>query len=101
MTCSIYVIVLRTADMLPPVCLSRAAKEAEEQLEYIYRSQYLPEQGMFAQLPADLQLGTWLPAPKACRDPGPWCWSTRVYAAKALLLKDFDGKCLMGKTVSN
>ena len=30
-------------------------------LEYIFRSLYLPEQGMFCQLPADLRLGTRLP----------------------------------------
>lgn len=29
--------------------------------EYVFRSLYLPEQGMFCQLPADLQLGTRLP----------------------------------------
>lgn len=38
---------------------NKAAKQvAGGQLEYIYRSQYLPEQGMFCRLPADLQLGT-------------------------------------------
>lgn len=34
-------------------------------LEYFYRHLYLPEQGMFKTLPADMELGTYLddPAP--------------------------------------
>ena len=37
------------------------AAAAGRALEYVFRSLYLPEQGMFCQLPADLQLGTRLP----------------------------------------
>ncbi|KAK9785341.1 hypothetical protein WJX73_005011, partial [Symbiochloris irregularis] len=43
---------------------NRAAKAAGAELEWIYRSQYLPQEGMFRHLPADLQLGTWLPLSK-------------------------------------
>ena len=42
----------------------RAAKAAATELEWVYRSQYLPQEGMFRHLPADLQLGTWLPLSK-------------------------------------
>ena len=34
-----------------------AAAAASQPLEYFYRSLYLPEQGMFCQLPADFRLG--------------------------------------------
>ena len=37
-----------------------AAAAASLPLEYVYRSLYLPEQGMFCELPEDLQLGTLL-----------------------------------------
>jgi hypothetical protein len=33
------------------------AAAASQPLEYIYRSLYLPEQGMFCQLPSDFDLG--------------------------------------------
>ena len=34
-----------------------AALAAKEPLAYIYRSLYIPEQGMFCQMPSDLHLG--------------------------------------------
>ena len=34
------------------------AKEQKKPLRYFWRSLYLPQQGMFCQAPADLQLGT-------------------------------------------
>ena len=37
------------------------AAAAGRPLEYVFRSLYLPEQGMICQLPADLQLGMRLP----------------------------------------
>jgi len=37
------------------------AAAAGQPAQFIFRSLYLPEQGMFCQLPADLQLGTRLP----------------------------------------
>lgn len=40
---------------------NRAAKETGASLKYVFRSQYLPEQGMFCALPSDLQLGQHLP----------------------------------------
>ena len=45
-----------------------AAATAGRPLEYVYRSLYLPEQGMFCQLPTDLQLGIRLPVrtPMSC-----------------------------------
>ena len=42
-----------------------AAAAAEQKVEELfYRSLYLPEQGMFAELPTDLRLGTRLPVPE-------------------------------------
>ena len=52
---------------------NKAAQEAGSQLEYMYRSQYLPEQGMFCQLPDDLRLGSRLSSDvqvPACVYPG-------------------------------
>lgn len=36
---------------------AEAAAEKKSPVEYFYRSLYLPQQGMFCQLPKDLQLG--------------------------------------------
>ena len=48
-----------------------AAAAASLPLEYVYRSLYLPEQGMFCELPEDLQLSTVLEV-RLCK---PLCWS--------------------------
>jgi hypothetical protein len=52
------------------------AAAAGQPAQFIFRSLYLPEQGMFCQLPSDLQLGTRLPVrprarPAARLLPGP------------------------------
>ena len=48
-----------------------AATAEAKPLEYFYRTLYLPKQGMFCQLPADLQLGSLqeVPPNAAARDP--------------------------------
>jgi len=54
------------------------AAAAGQPAQFIFRSLYLPEQGMFCQLPADLQLGTRLPvrppARPAAPAAAPGCW---------------------------
>jgi len=59
----------------PPTAEAAAAGQPAQ---FIFRSLYLPEQGMFCQLPADLQLGTRLPvrppARPAAPAAAPGCW---------------------------
>ena len=67
---------------------NEAARAEGRPQELVYRKLYLPEQGMFADLPADLALGTkqlvsWLPEPRWFNDLAHRCVRCRamVYAA--------------------
>ena len=73
------------------------AAAAGRALEYVFRSLYLPEQGMFCQLPADLQLGTRLPVRGRLALYGTCCHLHCLYVpirlppcSRAMLLSCFD-----------